>query len=181
MLDVGCGAGNLALLAAARGGRVFASDFIPEAVAATAQNAKALNLRVETQTSDSTRVWEKEDLKFDLVVCNPPCVDILADLDRPDLDPLSNSYLAVDLLRSYRRVLKPNGCLISAVSGRSNMDWVEDVLGADTGTEPFVIGKRPPVEGVEAAKIGGLVKTGLIVEDAGQYYWDAYYFCVFHF
>lgn len=51
VLDVGCGSGMLALLAATRGARVTAIDIDPTAVAATSHNAWANGMAVDASTT----------------------------------------------------------------------------------------------------------------------------------
>lgn len=68
VLDIGCGAGNLALLAAAKGATVSACDLSADALDATRRHARALDLKVSTQLSDGLRHWLKAAVKFDVIV-----------------------------------------------------------------------------------------------------------------
>jgi methylase of polypeptide subunit release factors len=180
ILDVGCGAGNLALLAGAREGIVYASDLMPEAVRAAKENASALNIEVDVRKSDSTRVWEKEGIKFDIIICNPPCLERLASLSSSNLDVLHNSFLIVDLMKTYRKSLNRKGCFMSVVSGKENIEWVKKKFREDHVLEPLVIHKRPLMEEVGPDKIDALLRDRLVIRRKGKLYWDAYYFCAFH-
>jgi len=70
VLDVGCGSGLLSLVALRAGATVVAIDVNPEAVRATAANARANDLVVEAVQSDLFDSLEGR--RFDLVVVNPP-------------------------------------------------------------------------------------------------------------
>jgi release factor glutamine methyltransferase len=70
VLDVGCGSGVLSLAAARAGARVTAIDINSDAVRATASNATANGLDIETLQSDLFAAVN--DRRFDLVVVNPP-------------------------------------------------------------------------------------------------------------
>jgi release factor glutamine methyltransferase len=70
VLDVGCGTGVLALVAARAGAVVTAIDVNPDAVRTTIANAAANCLTVEVVQSDLFEALP--DRRFDLVVVNPP-------------------------------------------------------------------------------------------------------------
>jgi release factor glutamine methyltransferase len=70
VLDVGCGSGALALVAARAGGEVTAIDVNPSAVEATRANAVRNGLRVEVLQSDLFAALDRR--MFDVVVVNPP-------------------------------------------------------------------------------------------------------------
>lgn len=73
VLDVGCGSGALALVAARAGAIVTAVDINPAAVAATVTNAAANALPVTALQSDLFDGLDPDaDTRFDVVVVNPP-------------------------------------------------------------------------------------------------------------
>ena len=148
VLDVGCGTGILALSAAKRGAEAFASDIVLEAVHATEHNAACSGLSVMAQQSDGLQYWTKMGKMFDFVICNPPCVDILSLSTEPAQDPNENSFLIVDVLQHYEMILKRPGCLLFAVSGRENMEWVRQFIQEHNGAQPSVNAKHVPVEGI---------------------------------
>ena len=73
VLDLGCGAGSLALVAAATGSvRVVASDLNARAVAVTEANARLNGVDIEVRAGDGFAPVASE--RFDLVLCQPPYV-----------------------------------------------------------------------------------------------------------
>jgi tellurite methyltransferase len=67
VLDLGCGLGNLALAAAARGARVTALDACEDAVADIANRARAAGVDVRARAVD-LRGWRPKE-RFDAVAC----------------------------------------------------------------------------------------------------------------
>lgn len=72
VLDVGCGAGTIAMVACARGARVVAVDISPRAVAMTQLNARLNELTCDARVGDLTAPVGAET--FDLIVSQPPFV-----------------------------------------------------------------------------------------------------------
>jgi len=70
VLDLGCGTGLLALVAARRGGRVTAVDADLRAVESTRRTLAANQVAGEVLISDCAQAVL--DRRFDVVVCNPP-------------------------------------------------------------------------------------------------------------
>lgn len=69
VLDLGCGAGLVSVLAAKQGARVIAADINQKALDAAKENAKAQGVAVETRLTDLfTQIPEK----FDYIYFNPP-------------------------------------------------------------------------------------------------------------
>lgn len=71
VLDMGCGSGSNALLAASTAAEVLAVDINPSAVACTSRNADANGVasRVEARQSD---VFDDVEGRFDLILFDPP-------------------------------------------------------------------------------------------------------------
>jgi SAM-dependent methyltransferase len=67
VLDVACGTGNSALLAADRGARVVGTDAEPSMLTAAAQRASDAGVEIEWATADATAL-PCEDGSFDLVI-----------------------------------------------------------------------------------------------------------------
>lgn len=72
LLDVGCGAGTVALVAAARGARVVAVDISSRAVAMTRFNARLNDVACDARVGDLTAPARGE--RFDWIVSQPPFV-----------------------------------------------------------------------------------------------------------
>ena len=181
VLDVGCGAGNLALSAVEAGGVVSASDISDAALDATRRNAEALGLALNLKKSDGLQYWLTRGLAFDIIICNPPSFDLLTDIDGPNDDPRFNSHLLLHVLRDYRAVLRPNGCLISAVSGRRNIERVTAILRDSELIQPFVMHKKVPLGSIDGLNLAKLVGDGLIERRDGHLWWDVSYFGIFSF
>lgn len=69
LLEMGCGAGLVALHAAKAGAKVTAVDVSPHAVECTRRNAARNDLRVEVLRSD---LFEKVAGSYDIIAFNPP-------------------------------------------------------------------------------------------------------------
>ncbi len=97
VLDLGCGTGLLALVAARRGGRVTAVDADLRAVESTRRTLAANQVAAEVLISDCAQtVLER---RFDVVVCNPPFhqgVGVAYDVAR-------------QMVRDVATVLRPGG------------------------------------------------------------------------
>jgi 16S rRNA (guanine1207-N2)-methyltransferase len=70
VLDLGCGTGLLALVAAQRGGRVVAVDADVRAVESTRRTLAANDVDGEVLVSDCARAVLQR--RFDVILCNPP-------------------------------------------------------------------------------------------------------------
>jgi release factor glutamine methyltransferase len=69
VLEIGCGPGLLAIIAAKRGCNVLAADVNPAAVECTERNAGLNNVEIKVAQSDLFQCINGE---FDLIVFNPP-------------------------------------------------------------------------------------------------------------
>jgi SAM-dependent methyltransferase len=72
VLDLGCGAGSLAIDAARRGARAVAADLSGRALAMARFNARLNGVSIETRQGDGTAPVADE--RFDLVLSQPPYV-----------------------------------------------------------------------------------------------------------
>lgn len=70
MVDVGCGSGIQAIVAAKCGAVASASDISPAAVDITERNARSSDVTVRTRLGPGLEPWRGET--FDLIVCNGP-------------------------------------------------------------------------------------------------------------
>jgi methylase of polypeptide subunit release factors len=147
MLDLGCGAGSLALVFASRCERVVATDINPRAIELARVNAWANGIEnVEFRTGDLFEPVAGE--VFDLVVSQPPFIAQYEDTPatwmfggpRGDEIPLR-------VLRGVRTHLSPGGVAVVLV------DW--PVMGGD-----------PPVEERVREALGDAPDTSVLVVQA---------------
>ncbi|MBC8738583.1 methyltransferase [Paraburkholderia sp. UCT31] len=135
LLELGCGTGALALLAARRGWKVTAADCDIKAVSAARANAAANGLTVDFLLSDLFAAFDGR--KFDVVLFNLPLYHkrvVSADeLALADAD----GQLAARLLDSAKSHLNPGGRLVFTYSNCSDDrllerdDWHFDVAACD--------------------------------------------------
>lgn len=74
VLDVGCGSGVLAILAAKLGANVTATDLNPDAIENTLHNAKLNDVVLNSYLSDGLEEVLSRNELFDLIVCNSPSI-----------------------------------------------------------------------------------------------------------
>lgn len=70
VLDIGTGTGFLAILAAKLGGKVFATDILPQAVKLAKHNADKNSVSVDVRLGDMFEPFAGE--KFDVIIANVP-------------------------------------------------------------------------------------------------------------
>lgn len=105
LLDLGCGDGYLACLAARHGfSDVVATDNNAAALAATRHNFTALKIKGEVIAADAGNSIKQ---KFDLILCNPPFHQGFA----------VSGDLTDKFLRAARRLLQPRGKALFVVNG----------------------------------------------------------------
>jgi len=110
VLDVGCGAGSLAIAAALRGAqKVVATDLDPRAVALTGWNARLNDVEVDAREGDLLAPVLAE--QFDLVVAQPPFVPRPPDVEATTYlhGGARGDELALRLLGQLPAVLAPGG------------------------------------------------------------------------
>lgn len=119
LLEVGCGAGAVALLAARTGWRVTASDIDPVAVQATKANAARNGLVVDAIESDLFLAVAGE--KFDCIVFNQPFYHVPRAITAKER-PLAaeNGVLHVRFMQQAAAHLKPGGKVVVAFSNCSD-------------------------------------------------------------
>lgn len=114
MLDLGTGSGALLLAALDHwpGAWGVGVDRSADALAIARANAASFGARAAFVRGD----WATAlDTRFDLVLCNPPYVELGADLPRDvaDWEPASALYAGLDGLDDYRRLAPTLGRLIA--------------------------------------------------------------------
>jgi SAM-dependent methyltransferase len=119
VLDIGCGSGIQAIVAAKCGAVVCASDLSAQAVSCTAQNAHASNVAVETRNGAGLAPWQGQ--AFDLIICNGPTYESVAGAGAAGsgiaqrLRPIS--LLALEVFERHDEFLNPGGRIAGLVCG----------------------------------------------------------------
>lgn len=70
VLDIGCGSGILAILSAKKGGKVYATDVLQNAVELTKKNATKNGVEIDVRQGNLTEPFS--DKKFDVIIANVP-------------------------------------------------------------------------------------------------------------
>ena len=106
-LEIGCGAGAVAISLAKRSKTGLAVDINQEAVKNTIENAEAIG--ASNLTVKKSNVFEKVDGKFDVIVCNPPYSqnEVSDDFERMFWDP--NNEMKKVFFKEAKEYLSPNG------------------------------------------------------------------------
>lgn len=123
VLDMGCGAGLLGVLAAKAGAVVTAADINPTAVELAQRNAVGNGVKIKAICSD---LFEKVAGTFDMIVFNPPYL--------PDNDdvPGSETWAMRDVLERFVRHaaahLRPGGLVLVVVSSLTPAERIVGML-----------------------------------------------------
>lgn len=134
VLDVGCGAGSLALAAARAGAAsVTAIDLDPRAVALTRWNARLNDLEVDARAGDL--LAPVRDRQFDLILAQPPFVPLPPDIDATTYlhGGSRGDELALRLLGELPPAMAPGGRALVLVdtappAGQATVERVRDAL-----------------------------------------------------
>jgi len=120
VLEMGCGAGAVALHAARHGSVVSACDIDPVAVDATKNNALQNGLSVDARHSDLFSAFT-EDEKFDVIIFNQPFFHLNREIGEHERT-LSDfgGQLHARFMADARKHLAPGGRLVIAYSNCSN-------------------------------------------------------------
>ena len=136
MIDVGCGPGSLALIAAARGAsRVLGTDINPRAIAMAKFNARWNELAAEFRTGDLFAPAAGE--RFDLVVSQPPYISRPANVESVTFlhGGLRGDAIFLRLVEQLDQVLTADGealvlCDVAVARGESVGSYVRDHVRA---------------------------------------------------
>jgi release factor glutamine methyltransferase len=116
VLDLGCGAGLVSVVAAQQGARVLAVDVNPAALENAKANAAKYGLGIATRRSD---MFSKVPEKFDYIFFNPPYLphedvddelraEVGAEVSSWDGGPQGRLYIDA-FLREFQKHLNPGG------------------------------------------------------------------------
>ena len=120
VLDLGCGSGLLAVIAADLGADVVATDLNPRAAMFTTFNADLNDVRVETRVGDlfDTVIGQT----FDLIVANLPFI-IAPDGNRPALTSPHVLDRILEVIRSFRPGPSRRRWILSIPGGVAQGAW----------------------------------------------------------
>lgn len=119
LLEVGCGAGAISILAAKMGWQVTATDVDPAAVEATRDNATANGVDIEVLVSDLLAAVQGRS--FDAIVFNQPFYHVDRDIAAAEAtlaDPRGELY--VRFMAEAREAMAPGGFVGIAYANFSN-------------------------------------------------------------
>ncbi len=119
ILDLGCGSGLLAIIAAKKGCKVTGADIEKETIECAEKNAAANSAKINFVMSD---LFKNISGKFDLIVFNPPYLPEKISADARVWAAGENSELiirAIGLLKDY---LESDGSFLMVVSSLSGME-----------------------------------------------------------
>lgn len=147
VLEVGCGCGLVALLAARKAARVVATDLNPMAVEAAKMNVQAngLEAQIEVRLGDLFEPVRPGE-KFDLIVFNPPYLP--PDVEEPR-DWLTRAWCGGEkgrkvterFIHGIAGFLKPKGRVLLVQSSLAGIEETRRKLRAE-GFSVRTVGKR---------------------------------------
>lgn len=140
-LEVGCGAGLVALCAARAGARVTAVDINPQAVRCTLENARRHSLSTDARISDLFAALDQA--RFDVIAWNPPF------LPGTPQNPAEAAFYGgpqFDIIRRFaanaRAHLAPNGSIYTILSADIDIAAIEELFHAQAFTVSTVLTTR---------------------------------------
>jgi len=144
VLEIGCGSGLLAFLAAQGGARVTAIDINPRAVACTEDNARAngLDERVSVIESD---LFERlpPGRTFDHIIWNPPFYRAEQSDHASRAWNAGISYEVISrFAASAGPYLRPSGTIILVTSSDAGQEEIYSLLGREGFTPAFRLQRR---------------------------------------
>ena len=147
VLEIGCGAGFAAVLAARAGARVVATDVRPEAVVCTRENVarNGVDDRVDVRLGDGYRPVAGE--RFDLVATSPPQMPTPPERERDDAEAAADNggadgwRLLERLIREAPAHLAPGGRFVFTMFGFLGLDGARRRLRA-VGLVPDVVARE---------------------------------------
>jgi methylase of polypeptide subunit release factors len=175
-LDVGCGAGSIALFAARRGLRALGTDVNPRAIALARWNARLNGVAAEFEVGDLTAPARGQ--RFDLVFSQPPFV-----MRPPEMDAVTflhggawGDELALALFVQLPSVLAPAGtaAVLLDTAWRPDAPFHQRVRAALGGAPLDLLvllakGMNPDAHAIAHAQLEDLTLGPRFAKDAVRY------------
>lgn len=107
--DIGCGSGAIGMAVALEESKVelYSSDISNEALQVAKENAEKFGLNVQFFQGDMAKPFIANNIKVDLLLCNPPYIPVNEKMERSvvDYEPHVALFGGEDGLKFYRSVL----------------------------------------------------------------------------
>lgn len=159
VLDLGCGAGSLAIAAAARGAHAVATDLSPRAVAMARLNARLNGVALDARESDLGGALADE--RFDLVLSQPPYVARPASAGATTYlhGGAYGDELALRFVTESARRIAPGGVALvlfdfALREGARLAERLHDALGAEAVSQLAIVRRGSPPD-LAALHYGG--------------------------
>ncbi len=155
VLDIGCGAGILSLVAGRAGASVIAVDINPEAVKCTRMNADANNLAHRVQVLESNLFDHlKSSEPFDYIITNPPFFqgEPASPEEHAWKGGADNRFLRM-MAREAPRFLRTGGCVLCVLSSDGDVDAQLRLFVKAGYTWSLMASKRFPFERIYVVKL----------------------------
>ncbi len=129
-LDIGCGSGIQTITMALQGATVFAVDILQKALDNTLHNAKIAGIKNQVFAENSDLFSNiKKDMKFDLIVFNPPYVPSEKEKKYKDLDGgIKGQEVLHKFLDKFSLHLKENGKTFFLQSSLNDVEKTSSIL-----------------------------------------------------
>ena len=147
VLEIGCGAGLAAVLAARAGAHVIATDIRPEGVACTRDNAARNGVADAVEVRLGDGFAPVAGLRFDLVCASPPQMPTPPGRERDDAEAAADNggpdgWALLDrLIREAPAHLQPGGRLLFTLFGFLGIEGAKVRLRA-AGLDPVVVARE---------------------------------------
>jgi len=164
VLDMGTGSGVLAIIAARRSARVYATDISLEALATAILNAKINNVLDKITFLKGSLFKPLGNLRFSLILFNPP---YLYGTPRSTYERaiVGDPYIIFAFLKEARDYLLPNGRILMTYSTISSIKLLSHMLKLLHYKCDIVSHKRLPFETIFVLRL-------TLGEDEGKLYFD---------
>ncbi len=149
VLEIGCGSGLLAIIAAKKGRETTAADIDDKALECAKKNASANSVKINFVLSD---LFEEISGKFDLIIFNPPYLpEEISDFSRTWAAG-KNLEMIFHFLSGAKNFLAPNGALLLVCSSLSNPEKIIGNLKQNGFSSSIAYEQKIPFETLYAIR-----------------------------